>query len=646
MTGPADRAAGEEGSALAIALVFLMLFGTLVGVVLQFAATGQVLDSTVQDEVVRTYAGGGALDGAITTLRDPANLTLGSAAGGTGTCFTMPAGQVGNASDVAVTCAPRSTSGTAAAGTPAQAVLAQSTDPGEGLTLSGSANVPITGSVSVNKQLLAPAGTSLTSTSSVRASTCAVAGAVSPTCGSPNSTSNPGWSAPTQYPPLADLGVTTCTSPVMRFSPGTYLDLGRLQALLACPNTVTWFQTGVYYFDFRDTTGTGASHELTVDAGAVVVGGAPKGWDPTSAALTQAAVPDPSRGDPTASACDTALPGVNFVFGNDSRLNVRGGSVQLCALNTAFSQHHVVVQALGSDAAATPGTATLHGTGASSTTWTNPTGAMTENDGQSASGTVSGAGTTQSINIGPLTALPVPTDATSISATVRLRETLTSSGPSRGQVSLLAYPGGGATAYALGTVRDCQTKTCNGTAYVDSSVTFPGLTAGQISTASVTVTLTNAGTGGTVTDLIDAVTVDLTFNAPVHATSGTATATPYVRGSPTTTAVLKASGAGTVLALHGTVDVQKGVVDLDLPASPCTVIDRGLSARHVQLSSAPATGFSGPLISVPATISVPRSVLLVATMAGVELGRAELTLHDVAGTANGTLPTLLAWTPG
>ncbi len=636
----------DEGSALAIALVFLMIFGGFVGVVLQFATTGQRADVMVQDEAVRTYGGGGALDGAITMLRDPLNATVGSSANGTTTCFTMPAGQLGNAADVTVTCTPRTGSGTAAAGTPAQAVLAQSTNASEGLALSGAANVPVTGGVSVNKRVLAPAGTTLTSSGPVQASTCSVLGTVTPTCATPNSTSNPGWSAPSQYPPLADLAAVTCTAPVMKFSPGTYLDLGRLQALLRCPNTVTWFQTGVYYFDFRDTSGPGVSHELAVDAGAVVVGGAAKGWDPTSPTLTQAAVPDPSRGDPTVSACDTTLPGVNFVFGNDSRLNVKGGSTQLCALNTAFFQHHVVVQALGTDATATPGTATLHGTGASSATWTNPTGAMTENDGQSASTTVLAAGASKAINIGPLTDLPVPTDATGITATIRLRETMTATGTGKGQVQLIAYPGGTATASSLGTVRDCTTKVCNGTAGVDSSVTFPGLTAAQISTASVTVTLLNPNVVGDVTDVIDSVTVDLTFNAPVHATSGTAVAMPYVRGSPGTTAVLTASGATTVLALHGTVDVAKGVVDLDLTASPCTIIDRGLSARHVELSAAPAAGFAGPLISVPATISVPRSVLLIASSAGVELGRAELTLQDAAGTANGTLPTLLAWSPG
>ena len=65
----AVRRSRDEGSALAIALVFLMIFGVYVGTVLQFASTGQRTAGTVRDEATDTYAGGGAIDGAINAIR-------------------------------------------------------------------------------------------------------------------------------------------------------------------------------------------------------------------------------------------------------------------------------------------------------------------------------------------------------------------------------------------------------------------------------------------------------------------------------------------------------------------------------------------------------------------------------------------------
>ena len=80
----------DDGSALVLALVFLMIFGSWVGVVLQFAATGQRTTVIVRAEATSTYAGGGALEGAINAARS--DLSVGSLASGTTTCFTLPAG--------------------------------------------------------------------------------------------------------------------------------------------------------------------------------------------------------------------------------------------------------------------------------------------------------------------------------------------------------------------------------------------------------------------------------------------------------------------------------------------------------------------------------------------------------------------------
>ena len=61
------RAAGDDGSALAIALTFLMIFGLIIGVVLQFATTGQRTTLGVREEATNTYAGGAVVPGCGTT---------------------------------------------------------------------------------------------------------------------------------------------------------------------------------------------------------------------------------------------------------------------------------------------------------------------------------------------------------------------------------------------------------------------------------------------------------------------------------------------------------------------------------------------------------------------------------------------------
>ena len=637
----------ESGSVLAIALVFLMLFGLVIGVTLQFAATGQRSGIAVSDEGASTYAGGGALDGAINRLRAAANTSIGTAASGTTTCFTLPAGQLGNAADVTVTCTPRTDSGTTStnvsANTPANAVLATSSNNGEGVSLSGSANVPIRGNVEVNRRVLVPAGSTLTSTGTIQATTCT--GTTSPTCTTPNTAVDPNWTNPTSYPAVVDLGTVTCQAPLMRLSPGTYLNLSKLQAVLACPNTIVWFEPGLYYFDFRDTAGAAASHELVADVGDVIVGGAAKGWDPASGTLSPGALPDPSDGSPGLSACDPDAAGVNFVFGNDSRLHVKGGKVQLCALSTANNAQHVVVQGLSTDTGALNGTAAAKPTAASSTTWATPNGALTLGDGQSASATVANGGADKTITVGPLTTIAIPADATNIIATVKVTETVTNNvgANRRGLILLTGYAGDGSGSSTI-TLRDCQAVVCNGTSRVDQ-VSFPFVTAAQANGASIALTVDNNNSSSNVSDSVDGVVVDFTFQAPLHATSGSNTQAPYSRATPSTTPVLRSSGTDpeAVLALHGTVDAPLAAVDLGLTNVAHTVVDRGMLVRHLETSMTRAIGFPGYLIDLPGIGVLPRQVYLRAVSNTVELARADVTFHDVSGTGNGTFVDLNEW---
>jgi len=632
------RASGDDGSALAIALTFLMVFGLIIGVVLQFATTGQRITLSVRDEAMSTYAGGGALDGAINAVRS--NLSQGTQAAGASTCFTIPANQLDNPSPVAVTCTPRSGSGTSIGGgtasQPSQAVLTRSANPAEGVVLEAGASVPFQGDVAARSLVSVPAGASLSSTDSVTAGTTCV-GTTSPACTVATAPADPGWSGPdTSSTPLK--GAPPACAALVTLTPGIYRSAANLQTVLNCAGAVVWFQPGTYFFDFTDLV----THELVIGAGDVVVGGAPSGWTP-GAPGAAGVPPYPTSASPGASACDTAQQGVDLVFGGDSRLTVQGGGkAQFCALETSATAQHIVLRSSTGSSVASTGAS---GTAASSEIvvpgarpWSNAAGGAVAG-GTSANVKLPNAGDPPSkLLVGPVSATLVPSDATGITVTTTVRESLKGTGDSR----LAVRPGNGGATLASVLLRSCPSSPCAGSAagpwYLDSTTTT-GLTPAQVNGMSFEVIITNPN-NSPIEAWIDGVTVTVAFNVPVQAAGGTVTgAAAYTPGSATTTPLLLASGATTVLALHGTVYAPDAVVDLGLTGVPHTVVDRGLVVRHLQLSMTPAGAGGPPLLSIPSLGQQPRRVLLT-TSTGA---RADVTFANAAGTRNGNIPTVLEW---
>lgn len=646
----AVRCSGDAGSALAIALMFLMLFGLYVGSVLQFAATGQRTTISVRSEAVDTYAGGGALDAAINEIRT--SLTTGAESGGTTTCFTLPAGALDNPTPVAVTCQPRTGSGVTLGGSsanqPAQAVLALSADAAEGVGVAAATTLPTDGGVLANKLVNVPANATLTSTGSIRAGTCQVTGTSTPACSvAPAGTAvDPSWSGPdNSSTPL--VGTLPACAGLVTLSPGIYRSAAALQTVLNCPSAVVWLKpggagsTGTYFFDFKDT----GTHELTLGAGSVVVGGTPKGWTPGTTAA--AAVPYPTAAAPGASACDTSAAGVDLVFSGDSRLNVTGGRAQFCALSTSSAAQHIVlrgstgttVDSSGSSGAAGSSEIAVPGARA----WVNANqGAVV--DGVGAYVKMPNRNDPSSkLLVGPVSSSLVPSDATSVSVTVAVTESMSGTG----NTTLAARPGDGSATRPAILLRDCPVATpCSGGATglwaTDQPAVTTGLTSAQVNGMSFEITVNNPN-NSPVELWIDGVTVVVTYALPVAAVSGTTVAGPYVTGAAGTTALLKSSGAA-VLALHGTVYAPRSVLDLAATNVPYTVVDRGVVVRHLRSAMTPAAGFAGPLISVPALGTAKRAVLLTAVDgAGTRLARADVTFADTAGTGNGPIPTVREW---
>jgi uncharacterized membrane protein len=174
------------------------------------------------------------------------------------------------------------------------------------------------------------------------------------------------------------------------------------------------------------------------------------------------------------------------------------------------------------------------------------------------------------------------------------------------------------------------------------TVTTPTLTAAQLSVLSVVVYGYNT-VSAPLDVSVDGVTYLSQTTNTITATSSTGTQTPYPT-SAGATAVLKAAGAAstTELSILGTVYVPKGVVDLGLTNVANTVVNRGIIARHVQLSLVASASYTGPLISIPLSGWSPRVVTLLSSVNGVATLRSKVTFSN-GGAVDGNVATLSQW---
>ena len=217
---------------LVLALVFLMVFGAWIGIVLQFAAAGQRTTVSIRAEATSTYAGGGALEGAINATRSA--LSVGTQAAGATTCFTLPVGALDNPTVVTVTCEPLAGSGSPVGGgsasQPDGSVLALSAATTEGVSVAAASVLPTQGDVLANKRITVPAGATLTSSGSVRGLTCSTAGTVSPACtvAAAGTATDPAWPGPSTAATLLLATLPACGTTVVALA--RHLPLGRRAA--------------------------------------------------------------------------------------------------------------------------------------------------------------------------------------------------------------------------------------------------------------------------------------------------------------------------------------------------------------------------------------------------------------------------------
>jgi hypothetical protein len=654
MSRRSARRPDDSGTALILALTFLALFGVVVGVILQFAAVGFRTTVSVRSLAVNRAAANGAIDGAVNYLTKSANQQIGSAPY-SGGCYNLPSSSRQPAA--AVQCLARSGSGAGAVANldtqPGQAVLGQSGNSSEGyVQAAGSASL-VTGSVIGDQSVSLGAGSTLgvTSGAVTATTTCNTpATGVSPACQVGSLPTNPGSGfssiATNGDSPIASTSVGLAAVPacpaakVITLSPGIYQSAAALNALTtggACAGALVWFQPGIYYMNFADASDTWNLSDSAAD----VVGGTLTFGLPAS---RPSALPSfPTAATPAYSACDVTKNGVVFIFGGDSRMNVTGSKVQLCAPPNTANQH---VAVWGPSVASTLSGTTVSQSVPPSGGWSgkcSSTGDTTDplTGTVRHSAKVSSAGNVCSLPFAPtgLAGL-LPSDATGIYLSI----TVAGSEQGSGYTQMTYTPPGGGTATTQIFSPNCTNGCGTEVAVNSTAVSFGPVTLSDLSAVSLVLGVVN-NNNAPITAWLDNPLLVINFTEPLQLTSGAVAAnggSGYAPGSATTAAVVRTSGIGR-LAVHGTIYAPRAAVDISETLVANDVVDRGVLARDVYLATTFATGYTGPVVSIPPVIQSPRQVSLTASVAGVPLVRAEVRFTDPTGTANGGVPHVLSW---
>lgn len=638
---------GEEGGALILALVFLSLFGLVIGSLLTFSSTGLRATAAVRDQRDRLYAADGAVDVAINRVRG--DLAQGNAGG---PCAAMSLALNSVATEVA--CEGMTGSGGGGSGgvnpvtVPEYALLTTGTAE-DGVVQRSSSTLQIDGDMYSNSTVKVATNATLSVAGAVGAagvcSGSVTSTAVPPSlsCDRGTTVADPGYPKAASSAPgvqAVPSGQCNTAGATVTFIPGTYRSAAALSALTsaagACPRSTFVFPAGVYYFDFTDA----GAHEWRVDdANASVIGGQ----------LTGSAIPGACR---TEASNPAATDGVQFVFGGDSRLNVVAGKVELCPKPSTTGQQ-IVVYGLTAGAATPSTTAPVPTATSSVTAFTSPAGALGI-DGATSPASLSEAGgaTTASITLSPYP-FGVPAGSTIDAATLRLvhRE----AGDVR-SVAATVRLGDGSVITSTSPSGNCDPtrRVCVHAALGEDRVDLKasGLTTlEQLSGLSVTyeVALAN-GKAKTATAELDGALVEIRYSPPAFRapTAGDCIRRqPYVAGDPTgaTCPLIRADGSNTTLALRGTVYAPLAVVDVNLPNQSRQIFGRGLVARALHIGVPASSSQQEPAIALPRSSGAraDRRVLFTASVDGVARLRAVVRFADGGGTTPGAGAVVESW---
>ena len=352
--GPAD----DDGAALVMVLIIVTVIALGGTALLSFSDASFRTTVALRNQAATAYAADGAGQVAVAELAGatyPNNCA--TAAGdplslGSTTAF-YPAPQTGTtALNAYVTCAPNTTTGigpvVGPANKPGNALVTVGDDTTLATPLAGQSysGKPVTignGSVISNSSINASGGLTVTGTGvTVKAALAAPKGCIGtiwPTClpGSGTVLTPPDpQPQPRTLPPVSPALPPVCTTTYAAFRPGlyntsyltTYLNAGCGQ------KSVVWFSPGTYYFDFTGSWNTPAT----------LIGGTPTdsakkpitGLDSAVATtLSNLSQLNSSSSDYCADPSEQVAPGVEFVFGGTSTMNLGTSSLGICASYSA-----------------------------------------------------------------------------------------------------------------------------------------------------------------------------------------------------------------------------------------------------------------------------------------------------------------------
>ncbi len=627
----------DTGASLILALAFMTFLGLVVSALLTYTGTSLRSTSSTKIKAQSTYDIDGALQAAVNKVRADGTFTN-APAGPACPKLDFPGPNTG--SNIAVACVGGDGTGAAGGGMeinpsnrPAYGLLTLGTGSEIGIQKGSNNVLSINGDTYVNSTpisidqsgtacaitALPPAppaacsGTWVQSGSLTARGTCGgtVVAAAGVNCSPANPVvPDPAVGQPAQYAqpagPLTYQAVPACgPARTLAFNPGYYDDAVALNKLTdgTCPNKTLHFTPGVYYFDFHngEVPLPAGLHVWTIqDETVKVVGGTPQGWSPVTIPVIPGACVSPL--------VSATNGGVEFVFGGDSRVDVKLGDVELCGSYSASAPPIVIYGAKsGTDVQTGPLTAKPDGSGVTSGPAFTPVAKTIEADSDPATAVIAGgAGDVTSevtlFGFSPPT-LPPGSILKTAELVVRHRDN-NATGSTLKALQVQFTPkraGAAATAYALTPYLDGP----GGTAYHDDVLDVTAALRDEVhkfglNKMDVTYSAT-VGAGNTVTENLDSIQLKLTWKPPtVRAQTATVNGASNCVGAVGGCAFIKTIGPKTRFHLQGTAYAPRAMLDLQLTNASAQVFRVGLIIRTLKIQiTASAALANKPMIDVP-----------------------------------------------
>jgi hypothetical protein len=607
-----SRLRNEDGSALALCLVFLSVFGVLISVLLSFASTSLRVSTVMVTQGRINYDVDAAVEAAIQRARTNA-----------GDCFNP--GAFNGTAALTVTCTTSNTTTVEnAGGRPGQAILTLGTGGETGLTKSSNSSIYIGGNVYSNSSVDVTG--SMTVRGDGRAKTCGGSGSFLSAGGTincaytgaetdPNYVPKYGTDATLTAPPTSRTPPACPLSGTVTLLPGTYSSATALNALTdnsgvgSCSGRVINFTAGQYFFNFPDSSPV---WNITGSA-TYVVGGTYTGVTPLS----------------FPGSCDQSLPGVMFVFGGQSRINLTDASMELCQPPSGGS----AVQRIALYGVKPIPSVTLSPTTTTaSAQWTPNPDKTRVIDADAATYTLTAPNPTATATLGGICTGCIPSGYTIEKVLLAIAHT--EADPSRlNSLAVQYFPSGGATGV---TIPPDSSSTCGSTVGITSCAGLHtdtiDVTSGLDTAAKlngVTISYTAVRRNGSPSVGLDGAQLIVTYSAPLRGQTGCVIAAGGCE-------LLTTNGNPARVVLWGTTYAPAASVNINLPGQNITVIRRGIITRRLVIG-VPASGSTLGPIEVPTTeVASGRVVTFVARVNGTTKLTADVSYDDVLNTVTVT----------